>query len=57
MATTASAIAAGIAIAKLRSSQWRAAWNTTMPTSRFQPAWKLGIAAYSFTSEGGSSCR
>lgn len=57
VATTASAIATGIAIAKPRTSQFRDDWNTTMPTKRFQPAWKLGIAAYSFTSDGGSSCR
>ena len=39
--------------ANARSAQWRVAWNTTIPTARFQPAWKLGIAAYWFTSAGG----
>jgi hypothetical protein len=28
-----------------------------IPSSRFQPAWKLGMAAYSFTSEAGSTER
>jgi hypothetical protein len=55
VATTASAIATGIATAKPRTTQFRDARNNTIPTSRFQPAWKLGIAAYSFTSDGGSS--
>lgn len=57
VATTANAIATGIARAKARRSQWRVAPKTTMPTSRFQPAWKLGIAAYWLTRSGGRSWR
>ena len=57
VATTANAIATGITIAKSRSAQWSVARKTTMPTARFQPAWKLGIAAYWFTSAGGRICR
>ena len=53
VATTASAIAAGMTTAKDRRSQCRVAWKTTIPTSRFQPAWKLGIAAYWLTRSGG----
>ena len=53
VATTANAIATGIASANARSAQWRVAWKTTIPTARFQPAWKLGIAAYWFTSAAG----
>ena len=57
VATTAKAIAAGMSTAKPRTSQWRDALKAITPTSRFQPAWKLGIAAYSLTNERGSSCR
>ena len=57
VAITATTMAAGPATAKPRSSQWRVAPNTTIPSSTFQPAWKLGIAAYWFTSDGGTTCR
>ena len=57
VATTASIIAAGPITASVRNSQWRVAPNTTMPRSRFQPAWKLGMAAYSLTIDGGTICR
>ena len=57
VATTANAIATGITTAKARRSQCPVAPKTTMPTSRFQPAWKLGIAAYWLTRAGGRSCR
>ena len=53
VAKTANAIATGIARAKARRSQCLVAPKTTMPTSRFQPAWKLGIAAYWLTRAGG----
>jgi hypothetical protein len=46
VAMTENAIAIGIVTANARMAQWRVAWKTTMPTARFQPAWKLGIAAY-----------
>ena len=35
----------------------RVAWKTTMPNTRFQPAWKLGMAANWLTSDGGKICR
>jgi len=55
VATTANAIATGIAMAKARTTRCPVAPNSTMPTSRFQPAWKLGIAAYWLTRAGGRS--
>jgi hypothetical protein len=57
VATTASAIAIGIAIANARTAAWDDARKSMIPSSTFHPAWKLGIAAYSLTSDGGSSDR
>ena len=53
VATTARVMATGMRIANPRTSRCLHAPYATMPTSRFHPAWKLGIAAYSFTNEGG----
>jgi hypothetical protein len=55
--TTASAIATGIATANARSHQRVVAWKITIPSSRFQPKWRLGRAAYVFVSAGGWSAR
>jgi hypothetical protein len=46
VATTASTIAIGMSTAKARSARRLVARKITMPSSTFQPAWKLGIAAY-----------
>ena len=54
---TDTAIPMGIATANPRTSRCREARKSMMPSSRFQPAWKLGIAAYSFTSVAGSTER
>ena len=53
----ANAIASGIATAKTRRDLRFVAWKRTMATSRFQPTWRLGIAAYWFVSDGGWSAR
>lgn len=55
--TTASTIAAGMITAKARSGQRPLARKTTMPSRTLQPAWKLGIAAYSLTSAAGRTVR
>lgn len=57
VATTAATMASGPAIARARSAQFRVAWKTTIPSRTFQPAWKLGIAAYWLTSSGGTIWR
>ena len=57
VAITAKTIAIGPATASARSAGLRVARKTTMPSSTFQPAWKLGIAAYWLTSSGGTTCR
>jgi hypothetical protein len=57
VATTARTMAAGPATASVRSSQWLVARKTMIPSRTFQPAWKLGIAAYWLTSAGGTICR
>jgi hypothetical protein len=57
VATTARHIAVGPVTATSRRSGRVVAPSTTRPSSRFQPAWKLGIAAYSFTSDRGRICR
>ena len=57
VATTAMSIATGPATADARSRLCRVAWKTTIPTSTFQPAWKLGIAAYWLTNSGGTIWR
>ena len=44
----------GIRTANARTSTCREARKSMIPSRRFQPAWKLGIAAYSLTSEAGS---
>jgi hypothetical protein len=57
VATTASPIAAGKATAATRRSTCLAARKTAIPTSRFQPKWRLGKAAYWFVRPGGCSAR
>jgi hypothetical protein len=55
--TTASTIAVGISTAKPRSARLSLARKITMPSSTFHPAWKLGMAAYWFTSAAGKTDR
>ena len=49
--------------ANVRTAMWCDARHSVTPSARFQPAWKLGIAAYSLTIDGGrivryvSACR
>jgi hypothetical protein len=57
VATTAKAMAAGMSTAKTRMPMRVVAWKTTIPTRRFQPACRLGKAAYTFVSAGGCSAR
>ena len=57
VATTANAIRAGINVANARTTRCDVARNSRTPSSRFHPAWKLGIAAYSLTSDGGRTVR
>jgi hypothetical protein len=57
VATTASDIAIGSATATMRSARLVTAVRSTMPTRRFQPAWRLGNAAYWFVRPGGWSAR
>jgi hypothetical protein len=53
VARTANAIAAGMATAKARTTSDRVTRNSVTPTSRFQPKWRLGIAATWFVYAGG----
>jgi hypothetical protein len=53
----ANAIASGMTTANARTTRRRVASKTTMATSRFQPTWRLGIAAYWFVSAGGCRAR
>jgi hypothetical protein len=57
VATTANAIATGMATAKTRTARCVVAWKRTMPTRRFQPMCRLGKAAYLLVSAGGWSAR
>ena len=57
MATTAKAIAIGMATANARTESRVVAWKSTIPRRRFQPKWRLGRAAYWFVSAGGWSAR
>jgi hypothetical protein len=57
VAITASTIAIGMSTAKARSAFRSVARKITMPSRTFQPAWKLGIAAYWLTSAAGSAVR
>ena len=57
VAITENAIAAGMSSANVRNSGLRLTRNSSIPSSRFQPAWKLGIAAYSLMSDGGRTVR
>jgi hypothetical protein len=57
VATTAKAIATGMRTAKMRTPSRAVAWKSTIPTSRFQPACRLGNAAYTFVRAGGCSAR
>jgi hypothetical protein len=57
VATTAKAMATGMATAKARTGIRVVAWKRTMPSSRFQPKCRLGSAAYWFVSAGGCSAR
>lgn len=57
VATTAYAIATGMATANARTASRRVAPKRTMPTRRFHPRWRLGKAAYLFVSAGGWSAR
>jgi hypothetical protein len=57
VATTAKAIAAGIRTENARRTSDLLVPKSTMPTSRFQPKWRLGIAAYWLVQRGGCSVR
>lgn len=57
VATTASTMRIGIATAKARTARRLLARKIAMPSRTFQPAWKLGIAAYWLTSEAGRIAR
>jgi hypothetical protein len=57
VATTANAMVAGMSTANARTRTFRVARKSRIPSIRFHPAWKLGIAAYSLTSEGGRTVR
>jgi hypothetical protein len=46
VAITANTIAIGMSTAKARRACRSVARKITTPSSTFQPAWKLGIAAY-----------
>ena len=50
-------MASGMRTAKARTRRLCDARKSITPSRRFQPAWKLGIAAYSLTSVGGSTVR
>lgn len=53
VATTATTIAAGPTTAIPRRRGFLVARKTTIPSSTFHPAWKLGMAAYWLTSWDG----
>jgi hypothetical protein len=57
VATTASDIAIGSATTARRTARLATAVTRTIPTRRFQPACRLGNAAYWFVSPGGCSAR
>ena len=58
VATTASDHGRGPERRRARAAaSCRVARKTTIPSRTFQPAWKLGIAAYWLTSAGGTICR
>lgn len=57
VAITAQPISRGERTANPRMARFVVAKKTTMPTRRFQPKWRLGIAAYWFVSAGGCSVR
>jgi hypothetical protein len=57
VSTTAANIATGDNTATKRTNRLAVARNTTIPTSRFHPTWRLGTAAYLFTRAGGCSTR
>ena len=57
VAMTENAIAPGIRTPNARRSRYRLTRKSSIPSSRFQPAWKLGIAAYSLMNDGGSTLR
>jgi len=50
-------MAIGMRRANPRTNRLRLTRNSSIPRSRFQPAWKLGIAAYSLMNDGGSTLR
>jgi hypothetical protein len=50
-------MAAGIATANARTARCVVAWKSTIPRSRFQPACRLGNAAYLFVRAGGWRAR
>ena len=53
VSTTATDIKSGEATAKIRTGIDRMVRNSTTPASTFHPTWKLGKAAYLFTTDGG----
>jgi hypothetical protein len=55
--TTLNAIASGSRHPSARSHSCRPSTTRATPINRFQPTWKLGIAAYWFTSDGGCKVR
>jgi hypothetical protein len=55
--TIATAIRIGLATAKTRTSRLRLVRYRMIPTSRFQPRCRLGMAAYLLTRSGGWSQR
>jgi hypothetical protein len=57
VATTASIIVSGKRTAKARTARWVVVPNSTIPTRTFQPACRLGKAAYWFVRPGGCSAR
>lgn len=57
VATTANIIASGDKTAKVRTARWADVPKSTIPTSTFQPACRLGKAAYWFVKPGGCSAR
>jgi hypothetical protein len=57
VATTANAMAAGISMENTRTTSDRVEPKRMIPTSRFQPKCRLGIAAYWFVNLGGWSVR
>ena len=57
VAITENAIAHGMRSPNARRMRCRLTRKSSIPSSRFHPAWKLGIAAYSLISDGGSTVR